>query len=206
MNTRLQKFTSYAAFAISLFTLIVLLATSLGSKPWEVVNAIAALISGLAASLGLLFVGLQLRSTDRLTKAQFINVLAEGIDSHSEAETNLDPGGKWYESDTPLDQKDMEILEKYLNFFERVKFIFDTEVIDIETVDELFAYRFFHLVHNPNVRQQIILHPDIQPYYSSIFKLYYVWLEYRKNKRMPIPRDEFTIIAVSVPVRDKQNG
>jgi hypothetical protein len=95
MNTRLQKFTSYAAFGVSVFTLLVLLATGLGSKPWEAVNAIAALISGLAASLGLLFVGLQLRSTDRLAKAQFINELAKDIDSHSEAESNLDPGGKW---------------------------------------------------------------------------------------------------------------
>jgi hypothetical protein len=193
MNIRLQKFTSYAAFAISIFTLIVLLATGLGSKPWEAVNAVAALISGLAAALGLLFVGLQLRSTDRLAKAQFINELAEGIDSHSKAESNLDPGGKWYKIDTSLDQEDMENLEKYLNFFERVKFIFDTKVIDIETVDELFAYRFFHLVHNPNVQSKIIFHPEMQPYFNSIFKLYYIWLEYRKVKGLPIPRSEFTI-------------
>jgi hypothetical protein len=193
MNTRLQKFTSYAAFGVSVFTLLVLLATGLGSKPWEAVNAIAALISGLAASLGLLFVGLQLRSTDRLTKAQFINELAKDIDSHSEAESSLDPGGKWYEIDTPLDQKDMEILEKYLNFFERVKFIFETKVINIETVDELFAYRFFHLVHNPNVQSKIIFDPSMQPYFNSMLKLYHIWLKYRNDKSLPIPRSEFII-------------
>jgi len=174
---------SYAAFAISCLTVIILISNGLGSKPWEAVNAIAALISGLVASLGLFFVGLQLRSTDRLAKAQFINDLARDIDNHVKAESNLDPGGKWYKNSNLLNQEDIEALVKYLNFFERIKLIFDTKVIDIETIDELFAYRFFSLVHNPNVQSQILFNSDIQPYYSSIFQLYSIWLKYRhKNK------------------------
>jgi hypothetical protein len=190
----MQKFISYAAFTISVFTLIILVASGIGSKSWEVVNAIAAVISGLAASLGLLFVGLQLRSTDRQTKAQFINDLARDIDLHVRAESNLDRGGKWwYENTNILEQEDVESIEKYLNFFERIKLIFDTKVIDLETIDELFAYRFFYLVHNPNVQSEILLHSDMKPYFRSIFKLYSIWLKYRQAKELPIPRDEFLI-------------
>jgi hypothetical protein len=141
----------------------------------------------------LLFVGLQLRSTDRLAKAQFINDLAKDIDLHIRAESNLDRGGKWYENTSIVEQEDVEIIEKYLNFFERIKLIFDTKVIDLETIDELFAYRFFYLVHNPNVQSEVLFHSDLQPYFRSIFKLYSMWLKYRQEKGLPIPREEFLI-------------
>ncbi len=189
----MQKFISYAAFTISMFTLIILFATGLGSKSWEAVNAIAAVISGLAASLGLLFVGLQLRSTDRLSKAQFINDLARDIDLHIRAESNLDRGGKWYEDTSILEQEDVEAIEKYLNFFERIKLIFDTKVLDLETIDKLFAYRFFYLVNNPNVQSKVLFNSDMQPYFRSIFQLYSIWLKYRQGKGLPIPRDKFII-------------
>jgi hypothetical protein len=188
---KMQKFASYAAFAISIFTLIIVISTGLGSKPWEVVNAMAAVISGLAASLGLLFVGLQLRSTDRLTKAQFINELAAASELYVKVESNLDRGGKWYDSNISLAQEDIEAIEKYLNFFERVKLIFDTKVLEIEILDELLAYRFFYLVHNPNVQSKILFNEDMQPYFRSIFQLYSIWLKYRQNKALPIPREDF---------------
>lgn len=188
---KMQKLASYAAFAISIFTLIIVISTGLGSKPWEVVNAIAAVISGLAASLGLLFVGLQLRSTDKLTKAQFINSLAAASEFYVQVESNLDRGGKWYNDNISLAQEDIEAIEKYLNFFERVKLIFDTKVLDIEILDELLAYRFFYLVHNPNVQSKILFNEDMQHYFRSIFQLYSIWLRYRKNKALPIPREEF---------------
>ncbi|MGK7875941.1 MAG: hypothetical protein AB4426_22375 [Xenococcaceae cyanobacterium] len=111
----------------------------------EAVNTITAFISGISAVIGLFFVGFQLRSSDRLAKAQFVNELARDIDSHSETESYLDREGKWYEANATFSQEDLESIEKYLNFFERVKFILDTQVIDMETVDDLFAYRFFFI-------------------------------------------------------------
>ncbi len=92
------------------------------------------ILSGISAVIGLFFVGFQLRSGQRLAKAQFINELVRDIDSHSETESHLDREGKWYEPNATLSQKDKELLEKYLNFFERVKFILDTKVIDLKTI------------------------------------------------------------------------
>ncbi|WP_048321000.1 hypothetical protein [Crocosphaera watsonii] len=152
------------------------------------------IISGISAVIGLFFVGFQLHSGERLAKAQFINELARDIDSHRETESHLDREGKWYEPNEPnatFSQQDKELLEKYLNFFERVKFILDTKVIDIKTIDCLFAYRFFNLVHNPNVQQEILLSPPLRSYYESIFSLYDTWIEYRKGK--DIPRKRFTL-------------
>jgi len=54
-----------------------------------------------------------------------------------------------------LEIEDVEAIEKYLNFFERIQLILDTQVLDLEIIDKLFAYRFFYLVHNPNVQSKV---------------------------------------------------
>lgn len=189
----MQKSINYASFAISILTLIVLVATGIGSKPWEAVNALAAVISGLAAAVGLLFIALQMRSAQKLAKAQFINELCRDIDSYAETESCLDREGIWYANGAIFDQKDMEAIEKYLTFFERIRFILDAQVLDIETIDDLFAYRFFYLVHNPNVQSNVLLNPDMQPYFSSVFQLHSVWIKYRQTKGLPIPRAEVSL-------------
>ncbi len=92
-----------------------------------------------------------------------------------------------------MEIEDVEAIEKYLNFFERIQLILDTQVLDLEIIDKLFAYRFFYLVHNPNVQSKVLLNSDMQPYFCSFFELYFTWLEYRRKKRLPIPRDELII-------------
>ncbi|NEZ54983.1 hypothetical protein [Adonisia turfae] len=160
-------------------------------------NALATFISGASAVIGLFFVGFQLRSSERLAKAQFINELARDIDNHAAAESYLDRGGQWYTANAAFSQEDKALIEKYLNFFERVKFILDTKVIDMETVDDLFAYRFFYLVHNPNVQSEILFNTDMQAYYRSIFCLYSTWLNYRKSRKLSLPRQGFLLKTAS---------
>jgi len=190
----MQKIINYTSLALSIITLVVLFATGIGGKPWEAVNALAAVISGLASSLGLLLIAMQLRSAQKLSKAQFVNELCRDIDNYVETDSRLDIGGIWYTNGATMDKKDEEAIEKYLSFFERIKHILDAQVVDMETIDELFAYRFFYLVHNPNVQSKVIFDPEVQPYYRSLFHLYALWVEYRQTKGLPIPRAETPLI------------
>jgi hypothetical protein len=160
---------------------------------WDAINAVASLISGTIASISLFFIAYQMRFQARLSKAQFVNELTRDIDLHSEAESNLDREGIWYEEGT-LNPDDMEALEKYITFFERVKIILDTNVLDLETIDQLFAYRFFHLVHNPNVQSKILYHPDMKRHFQAVFQLHSLWSNYRKSKLLSLPRDDHELI------------
>jgi hypothetical protein len=181
---------AYAALGVSAITLALLIATGLGARAWDAVSALAAVASGLVASVGLLFVGLQLKWNRRLAKAQFINDLARDIDHHSEAETNLDREGPWYEAGKTLTTKDMEKIERYITFFERVKLILDAKVLDMNMIDDLLAYRFFHLLHNPNVQEQVLFHPDMKEYFDAVLELHTDWLRYRQSRKLSIPRPD----------------
>lgn len=184
----MKQMASYVAGVVSALLLAYVVMEGWPPMDWNAVGALAALLSGLAAAAGLIFVGLQMSSGRRLAQAQFVNELARDIDAHSDAESCLDPQGRLYDVGCNLNTPDKDQIEKYLNFFERVKYILDTGVLDMETIDGLFAYRFFHLVHNPNVQTQVLFEPGMYPYYRAIFELHGSWLQYRQSRKLPIPR------------------
>lgn len=167
--------------------LVLLLWDGMPPADWNAVNALAAVLGGLAASAGLLFVGLQMRAGRRLARAQFVNELGRDVDLHCEVESCLDREGPWY-NEVELTHEDMDQIELYLNFFERVKYIRDTNVLDMETIDGLFAYRFFHLVHNPNVQKRVLYHEDMVAHYQAIRELYAEWVSYRQSRKLKLPR------------------
>lgn len=181
-----------ASFAVGIFTIILALwvIALLPPTNWESLKAFAALLSAVAASLGLFFVGMQINSSRRLARAQFVNELARDIDEHAAIESKLDREGPWYPDGCELNHEAMDQTEKYLNFFERVKHIRDTKAVDMRTIDGLFAYRFFHLTHNPNVQTCVLYHPDMSQYFEAIFDLHADWLRYRQSRNLPIPRPE----------------
>jgi hypothetical protein len=185
----MKQVASYVAGVVSALVVALLLSEGWPPMDWNAVTALAAVLGGLAAPAGLLFVGLQMRSARRLARAQFVNVLAHDIDDHYAAQSFLDPKQRLYDDGCVLNNDDMARIEKYLNFFERVEYIRDTGVLNMETIDGLFAYRFFYLVHNPNVQKQV-LGAGSMPYYRAIFRLHDAWLPYRQSRKLRVPRPE----------------
>lgn len=157
------------------------------------VGALNGFIAAMSATIALIFIGIQLRGTQKLTKAQFINDLAKDIDNHSKMEISLEASGNLYEEQQALTMDQIGAINRLCNFFERVKLILDTDVLDMEQVDRMFAYRFFYLMHNPNVQRHVILHEEVEPYYKSLFELYTEWVDYRQQKSISIPRIDYSI-------------
>jgi hypothetical protein len=70
-------------------------------------------------------------------------------------------------------------ISNYLTFFETIYILFKKDVIDFKTLNDLFAYRFFLVVHSKIAQQKKL---KLQPEnFKNIFCLEYCWLEYRRN-------------------------
>jgi hypothetical protein len=143
---------------------------------WEMISAIAASISAIVSVIGLPFVIIQIRSSNQIAKAQFINELERDISLHAGLYTSLIDGGS-LSNPKVISEDERNALLQYISFFERVDLVINTKVIDIKTVDCLFGGRFFMLMDNPNT-EKLIKSPEISRHTTSIRDRYIKWCKY----------------------------
>jgi len=77
--------------------------------------------------------------------------------------------------------KDEDVLSfvVYFTFFETLYDMIKKKIIKIESVDDLFGYRFFVFLHNQTIQDIELTNPIVMASYVNIFKLYDLWLKYR---------------------------
>jgi hypothetical protein len=148
---------------------------------WEVISAVAASISAIVSVVGLPFLVIQIRSSNQIAKAQFINELERDISLHAGLYTSLIEGGSLCYLKPAISEDERNALLQFISFFERVDLVTNTKIIDIKTVDCLFGGRFFMLMDNPNT-ERLINSPEIYPYTTSIRERYRKWCKYRRQK------------------------
>ncbi len=86
---------------------------------------------------------------------------------------------------TPQNQQS---LINYLVYLEGLAPLVFKNVLPLETIDDLLAYRFFLAINNKEVQKdQLFAFPD---YYKGCFKLYKVWKKYRKDRGLQILQEE----------------
>lgn len=79
----------------------------------------------------------------------------------------------------------------YLTYLEGLAPLVLGDVLKLEHIDDLMAYRYFLAVNTPELQQdQLFIFPD---YYRGCFKLYEKWKQYRLDKGYPILREETSI-------------
>ena len=147
---------------------------------WEVISTIAASISAIASIAGLIFLAVQVRLSNQIAKAQFINELEKDISLHTGLYTSLIEGGSLYDLKPAISENERNALLQYISFFERVDLIINTNIIDIKTVNCLFGGRFFALMDNPNTIA-LINSDNIYLHTTSIRERYSKWSKYRKR-------------------------
>lgn len=72
---------------------------------------------------------------------------------------------------------DKSIISNYLTFFETLYILIQRGVVTYDIIDDLFAYRFFLVVHSKLVQQKKII-PQSENF-INIFRLEHDWIEYR---------------------------
>ena len=76
----------------------------------------------------------------------------------------------------------------YLQWVESIASLVERGVIDLYTVDNTLAYRFFLIVNNPDVQKHILI--PRQQFYRGTFYLYERWHKYEESRGLPMPLND----------------
>ena len=76
----------------------------------------------------------------------------------------------------------------YCTFFENLYLLYSHKIARIEDLDDLFGYRFFIFTNDCYVQEHHLLPTSSS--YNEIFRLYEVWIRYRRKRGSPLPKAE----------------
>ncbi len=135
------------------------------------------------------YAALQIRHTKNSLKAQLINNLESEFKDLYGTYHKLLPGRIWSNDHKgPETDEELNLIELYLEFFEKIKLLIDEKAIDIGTIDKMFAFRFFLIINNIHAQNKVIYRDA--PYFLALFALHEEWSKYRKLKDREILLEE----------------
>ena len=146
----------------------------------EVMTVVVSLI----AAFGVFY---QTKKNTDTSKADFILGLQEDFTSNSQFAELFEYCWECFDSDDEKCEKALKkyiksnriVLLNYLTFFESVYLMYKQNVIDMETLDELFGRRFFIVVSNIKVQKMDLI--KNKKYYTNVYSLYEDWYNYRER-------------------------
>jgi hypothetical protein len=176
------------------FVVIAIFAVSiLGHELWSKVISLEVAVSVAAAlttGLSVLFLSLQVFHQARLSQGQLIEALSQDVDENVNVEIDLDEGGPLNNPVEELTREQLTGIISFLTFFERLNTIVELDLVPLRIFNELYGYRFFLILHNPNVQKHVLLKESMKESWSCLFRLHKRWVKYRRANKMRIPWEE----------------
>lgn len=161
------------------------------------VGSAAAVLSAVATTLGIGFLIWQIRLARRVASADFLLRLERDFAGYVDTYQKLRPHGPWAPHATgPADEADVVKLVTYLNFFGSLHIMVARGFLDLDTIDKMFAYRFFIAMHNPHTLERVI-GPD-RAYWGQVLDLYREWMALRHGRGTETPQDEYAPLVQRV--------
>lgn len=181
-----QIFAGTIFMIVVLFCLVLWFVYKSGIVEEEIfVTCSLSFFSLLVSVLSAVFVVIQLRDTKNIQEAEFIVNLNQAFVSNEQyaaVYTKLENRSGQEEALTYIE------ISNYLTFFETMYILLMENVVEIKVMDDLFGYRFFLAVHNEEVhRMKLVSAPGN---FKNIYKLEKIWMDYRKERAIPIFREE----------------
>ena len=163
---------NYRFMPLVISVLIVVAAVaSLSVQRTKISDAIAAI----TALVGALAIWFQMKRAKDMEEGSFIVGLN---DSFLKSEGIRDVYHKLV-SNTPLTEEDRVNVVEYLTFFETVYILYKRGLADLGVLDDLFSYRFFIAVNNPDIQRMELI--SDAPYHKNIYTLDHIWSSYRRK-------------------------
>ena len=167
---------------------------------WTSVSTISQTAASVVTIVGILFIAWQVSDSRRFTKSQLLNDLEKESKEYRHVYMMITGPWRTAEEVSPQEEQLYDVFD-CLGFFERVKILLDNRVIDMQTVDRLFGYRFFLLVNNPHV-QKFARYPDGHDF-TTVFALHKQWAHYRQLHRDEIADKETDLFLFNPKAYDE---
>lgn len=143
------------------------------------------LIEAIAAVVGLIYIGLQVRAAHKTSKGQFLLSLDDKVRQYDDVHRKL-LNESWYPSNKVNMSKgepDKINLHSYLGLFERIKILIDDKSISLQEVRRLYGYRVQVIVFNRGAYEELETYPD---FWIDFIKLCRSLAELEKCERSQI--------------------
>lgn len=154
------------------------------------VDSTISIFSLLITIISVWLISYQLRETKKIQEAEFIIHLNQSFVDNMDYARMYSKLEKSYKKHKKPDLSRVEI-SNYLTFFETVYLLLNSGVINIQTLDDLFEYRFFLAVHNETVQKLKLI--DTPYNFRNIYYLEDIWMKYRKSKGLLIYEERNTL-------------
>ncbi len=147
---------------------------------------VPAIVGPVGTWVAIYYVVKQLRSARRIAQADFmLRTQNDFLGSHSWAYARFMPElGEWAGEKQPiLTPEERAAVQHYLDFFNTLQIVREQGLVALETVDRMFAYRFFIVAHSRLGAKEA---EADRPYFMPLFRLYPDWVEFREARGKPI--------------------
>lgn len=148
-------------------------------------NILFSSLTAITAIIGVFCLIYQLSQAQKVNSAQFLTTLSQMYIENKEYQLLL---AELEGNNNKLTPKQEQIAANCLDFFEPFYIHLDVKSFRMDQIDDLFCYRFFAIVNNPEVQERVIC-PHYE-YYSNIAKLHRDWKSFRKKANKKIPLEE----------------
>ena len=177
----MKKHNNYYAYAfviIIVLALTLFLDASLGSR-------IVTVITVSSAVLGAVSIFVQYKRDKNVNQANFILEYAKYFYSLNKTEETVLLLDKYRLGDKSIVNKiDYSGVVNYLFWCEELSTLYQKNVVDIETIDNIFSYMFFIITNNKYIQDSELV-PQAE-FYKGTFYLHKEWTAYKKRTNQPI--------------------
>ena len=180
------------------------------------VSLFCEIIVALTSMLGAIGIVSSMKKDCDLDEAKFIVELNNSFIQNSDFYMVYDFWDKYHDKKSfksmpSKDKKELptviSLTYKYLDFFEPLYLLVKKKIVEIETVEELFEYRFCVVVNNWGVQHYVLNSKEEKylekGYYDNIINLYCIIKEYKYNSKrlidsinMPLGNNDLRKYAV----------
>lgn len=179
---------AYAFIIIILLSLTLFLDSSLGSR-------IVAVVTVSSAVLGAVSIFVQYKRDKNVNQASFILEYAKYFYSLNKTEETMLLLDRYRIGEkSVVDKIDYTGIVNYLFWCEELSTLYQKNVVDLETIDNLFSYMFFIITNNKYV-QDTELVPQAE-FYKGTFYLHKEWTTYKRKTNQPIINEEESLEKV----------
>jgi hypothetical protein len=148
-----------------------------------------AAIGTIATAISVTLIVWQVRLGRKTATADFILRLEKEFADHfGRTWEKFGPGAQWEPNGKGPSESEVVELETLLDFFATLQVLRGQRLLSLNTIDGMFAFRFFSTANNPHTRKVV---ESRREYWNDLIKLYGDWITFRRKKGKKIPHAEF---------------
>ena len=116
---------------------------------WTMISALVLVASAVIAGAAFIVIIFQLRASRQIAAADLILRIEESfVDRHEPIYKKFQNGGPWTTGQAGPKESERSDVEHYLDFFGSLQLLREKHLLDLETIDKMFAFCFFSVAHN----------------------------------------------------------